>query len=106
MLFLCFTGRKDRKRRQTLPSSNGGVSFPEIDAGLLCPGGKKQPSALDIGNCLIQKKRWKLNCRINGRTCYYINVCTSSNSCSVQHLRDNIYCCEYICASSGQQVQV
>lgn len=101
--FLYFTERKTRKRRQTMVRyatlRRLAASYPIIEPGELCAGGKAEITANDVADCkYIQGKDWKVKCKIYTVSCYWIRVCPTFDSCYRNHLINRSFCCEYICA--------
>ena len=101
--FLYFTERKTRKRRQIMVRyatlRRLAASYPIIEPGKLCAGGKAEITANDVADCkYIQGKDWKVKCKIYTVSCYWITVCPTFDSCYRNHLINRSFCCEYICA--------
>ena len=72
--------------------------YREIPANKVCIGGKRKPTEMDEANCVWNKsKNWKVRCEIRTRTCYYIDVCSSLEDCTEEHVYNTIYCCKYVC---------
>lgn len=94
-------GGKSRKRRKevntvTCPSII--PTYPDIPSGYLCPGADKRPPSAQIFTCLcIEKKAWKVSCKIRTITCHTLVMCDSFQKCVTIHTRNNIYCCGYEC---------
>ena len=75
------------------------TSYPIIEPGKLCAGGKAEITANDVADCkYIQGKDWKVKCKIYTVSCYWITVCPTFDSCYRNHLINRSFCCEYICA--------
>lgn len=73
--------------------------YREIDEKKVCVDGKGKPSEVDEVDCVYNRnKRWKVECKIRTRTCYYIKVCDTLDDCYEKHIYNNIYCCEYVCS--------
>jgi len=85
-------GRRNRNRRQAT------VSATLVDLSeYVCPGGKSNVSVPEIAQCIANGKRWKVKCKITTTTCYYIRTCISFDICYRDHLRNQTFCCEYLC---------
>ena len=109
LLFLYFTEKKTRKRRQLLNIQGMSISlavvqsqalsYVEIESDALCDGGKGTISIGDIIDCIYtQNKSWNVQCEITTETCYWITVCPTFDHCYQNHLENTVFCCEYICS--------
>ena len=93
LLFLFLTVTKSRKRRQFVD-----VMYPVIEPDFLCSGGKAEVFPHEVASCVIfGGKLWQVKCKIYASTCYQIQVCPDFDYCYMNHLRNNMYCCEWIC---------
>ena len=79
-LFLYFTEKKTRKRRQlfnlAVLMKEAESTYPVIENQELCSGGKGTITGNDLADCkYIQRKVWKVKCKEYAASCYLIRVC-------------------------------
>ena len=74
------------------------MKYRKIPRDDLCAGAISLPTPDDEADCVFTRGgKWRVRCKIERQTCYYIDVCETLEKCYQKHFMNSIICCKYVC---------